>query len=287
MAPPGTRFWHELKSSDFAALDPARMVALLPVGAVEQHGPHLPVGVDALINQGIVRRALELMPDSLPVLVLPMTWVGRSEEHVDFPGTLTLSAETLQRVWREIGGSVARAGIRKLVILNSHGGQAQTMQIVARELRIAHAMLVVAVSWPQLGLPEGLVAPDEARFGIHAGDVETSLMLALHGELVAMGEARDFVPLARRLRDEAPILESLGPAGFGWQAQDLHEAGACGDATIADAARGASMLEHHAARLNGIQEYIIRLYLSILREAKKAAGDGPPGPAGRPADRVR
>lgn len=280
MAQSGARYWHELKSSDFAALDPDRTVALLPVGAIEQHGPHLPVGVDALINQGIVRRTLELVPESLPVLVLPMSWVGRSEEHGDFPGTLTLSAETLQRVWREIGASVARAGIRKLVILNSHGGQVQTMQIVARELRIAHSMLTVAVSWPQLGLPEGLVAAEEARSGIHAGDIETSLMLALHGELVAMDEARDFVPLARRLREEAPILESLGPAGFGWQAQDLHEAGACGDATIADAARGAAMLEHVAGRLNGLLAEISRLDLAILRE-------GPPGRANRPPKQPR
>jgi creatinine amidohydrolase len=267
--------WHELRSSDFTGLDPERAVALLPVGAVEQHGPHLPVGVDALINRGIVEAALPRVAGDVQLLVLPMTWVGRSEEHVDFPGTLTLSAETLQRVWREIGASVARAGVRKLLILNSHGGQIQTMQIVARELRIACGMLVVACSWPQLGLPDGLVDAEEARFGIHAGDVETSLMLALAPALVDMSRAADFVPLTRRLRDSHPILIGLGAAGFGWQAQDLHPAGACGDATRASAERGRTILAHVGGRLAALVAEIASVDLAVLRDGPMPAPDRP------------
>jgi creatinine amidohydrolase len=243
-------YWQELPSPEFRRLDPARTVAVLPVGAIEQHGPHLPVAVDAAINAGIVRRTLEVLPEGAPVLVLPMTSVGKSNEHTAYPGTLTLSAETLLRVWTEIGDSVHRAGIRKLVIVNSHGGQPQVMQIAARELRIRHRMLVAACSWFALGLPEGIVPPEERRHGIHGGTVETSVMLALHPDLVRMDLARDFQPLSVQLDQEAPRLMSLGMAGFGWQAQDLHRAGACGDASRATAEIGRTVVDHAAKALS-------------------------------------
>ncbi len=260
------RHWHELASPDFARLDPERTVALLPVGAVEQHGPHLPVMVDACINQGIVDRALELMPAALPVLVLPMSWVGRSEEHVDYPGTLTHTAETLARMWLEIGASVARAGVRKLLILNSHGGQIQVMQIVARQLRIAHDMFAACLSWGQLGLPDGLIDLEEQRHGIHAGEIETAMMLALRPDLVRMELARDFVPLSRRAGEDFPILMGLGAAGFGWQAQDLHEEGAAGDAGRALAETGRAILDHVAGRLAALLEEMARYPLANLKD---------------------
>jgi creatinine amidohydrolase len=260
------RYWHELASPDFADLDRERTVAILPVGAIEQHGPHLPVMVDACINQGILGRALELMPAALPALVLPMTWVGRSEEHVDYPGTLTHTAETLTRMWVEIGASVARAGVRKLLILNSHGGQIQVMQIVARELRIAQGMFAACLSWPQLGMPEGLIDPLEDRHGIHGGEVETAMMLALRPDLVRMDLARDFVPLSRRAAADFPILMGLGAAGFGWQAQDLHEAGAAGDAGRALARTGAAILDHVARRLVALVEEMTRYPLANLKD---------------------
>jgi len=117
-----------------------RIVAILPVAAIEQHGPHLPLGVDAIINEGIVRAAMPLMPDS--VLVLPTMEIGKSNEHQAFPGTLTLSAETLIRLWTEIGDSVARAGVRKLLIFNSHGGQTGLPEVVATDLRARLGMIV-------------------------------------------------------------------------------------------------------------------------------------------------
>src|SRR3712207_28681 len=149
------RYWHELTTKDFASLDTERAIAVLPVGAIEQHGPHLPVSVDSAINEGIIRRAVELMPPDLPALVLPMLPVGKSNEHQAFPGTLTVSAETLIRLWTEVGESVYRAGIRKLVFFNSHGGQPQIMDIVARDLRVRRSMFVVACSWYHLGMPKG------------------------------------------------------------------------------------------------------------------------------------
>lgn len=259
-------YWHEMKSADFARVDPERWVALLPVGAVEQHGPHLPVMVDACINQGIVARMLELKPETLPVTVLPMTWVGRSEEHVDFPGTLTHTAETLRRLWYEIGASVRRAGVRKLLILNSHGGQIQVMQIVARQLRIDHDMFVASLQWGQLGLPEGVIDPAERQHGIHAGELETALMLALRPDLVAMEHARDFVPLGKREANRFPILMGLGAAGYGWQAQDIDASGAAGNAAAADAERGRQVIDHVAARLVALLEEMSRYPLANLKD---------------------
>jgi creatinine amidohydrolase len=258
MNPLPRRRWCEMTSADFAEVDPERWVAVLPVAAVEQHGPHLPLGVDATINAGLLDRALDRAPAELPVTALPTTSVGRSEEHVDYPGTLTVTAETLRRQWYELGSCVARAGVRKLLIFNSHGGQIQVMQIVARQLRIDHDMFVAAVSWPQLGLPDGLIEASERRHGIHAGEVETSLMLALAPKLVAMDAAADFTPWTRRAEPAFPILTGLGAAGFGWQAQDLHASGAAGNAAAATAARGEAILDHVAARLVALFEEMVR-----------------------------
>ncbi|MGF1476991.1 MAG: creatininase family protein [Geminicoccaceae bacterium] len=266
--------WHEMRSADFAAVDPERWVAVLPVGAVEQHGPHLPVSVDAAINQRIIDLTLRRKPADLPVTVLPMTWVGRSEEHIDFPGTLTLSAETLTRLWFEIGQSVARAGLRKLVILNSHGGQVQVMQIVARQLRVTHDMFVCSVSWPQLGFPEATVSAEEARHGIHAGDVETSMMLAIRPDLVAMEEAANFEPLSKQYETAFPTIMSLGATGFGWKAQDLEPSGACGNASAATGERGEKILNHVADRLLGLLDEVVRFPLARLAvSAPGSVGD--------------
>jgi len=130
------RHWQDLTSRQFEDLDPARTVAVLPIGATEQHGPHLPVGVDAMIAQAISAQAFAELPETVPALLLPTSRIGKSNEHIDFPGTLTFSAATLGAMWFEIGESVARAGLRKLVFVNSHGGQPQVMEIVARDLRV-------------------------------------------------------------------------------------------------------------------------------------------------------
>ena len=178
------KLWEDMTTADFAALDRDRVIAVLPVAAIEQHGPHLPVSVDAAIVGGVVDACHCVAPDDLPVTFLPMMPVGKSNEHMAFPGTLTLSAETLIRLWTEIGESVARSGIRKLVLLNSHGGQPQIMDIVARDLRVRFKMFVVALSYWAVGMPEGLFPAAEAEHGIHGGSSETSLMLHLRPELV-------------------------------------------------------------------------------------------------------
>ncbi|HEX9463141.1 MAG TPA: creatininase family protein [Alphaproteobacteria bacterium] len=261
------RFWQEMTTEDFAALDAARVIAILPVAAIEQHGPHLPVEVDARINEGVLSRAMELMPAELPVTVLPAMPVGKSNEHTAFPGTLSLSAETLIRLWTEIGDSVARAKIRKLVLFNSHGGQPQVADIVARDLRVRHGMFVVTAHSYALGKPPGMFPDDELKHGIHGGTVETSIMLHLRRELVKMDKARDFVPLSVKMESEYEMLTPEGKVGFGWQTQDLNPDGACGNAAAADAARGAKLVDHYAQRLVQLLREIDRFPLATLKTA--------------------
>ena len=262
---PVRRLWQEMTTEDFRALDAGRVIALLPVAAIEQHGPHLPVEVDARINAGVLARALELMPDEMPLTVLPAMPVGKSNEHTAFPGTLSLSAETLIRLWTEIGESVARAGVRKLVLFNSHGGQPQISDIVARDLRVRHGMFVVSANCYALGKPPGLFPDGELRHGIHGGTVETSIMLHLRPDLVKMDKARNFVPLSATMEREYEILAPEGAVGFGWQTQDLNPDGACGDAAAADAKRGAAMVDHYARRLIQLLQEIDRFPLSTLK----------------------
>jgi len=260
-----------MTTEELGRLDAGRVIAILPVGAIEQHGPHLPVCTDACIGQGIALRALALLPESLPVTVLPMLPVGKSDEHLAFAGTLTLSAETLIRLWTEVGCSVARAGLRKLVLLNSHGGQVSIMDIVARDLRVRHAMMVVAYSWYAGGLPAGLFDEAEVRHGIHAGAIETSMMLHLRPDLVRMDLAADFSPLMSELAADYRQLSPTGAGRLAWMAQDLHPSGACGDARDADADRGRALVEHAAQTLIALLREIDRYPLERLRSRPGSA----------------
>ena len=244
------REWQTQSSAEIARLDPDRAVAILPVGAIEQHGPHLPLGTDAMINQGIMKEALNRIPETLQVLALPMLPIGKSDEHISFKGTLTLSAETLIRLWTEVGVSVAQSGIKKLILFNSHGGQTAIMDIVARDLRIREAMLVMAYSWFAAGIPDGLFPDEEIEFGIHAGAIETSMMLHLHPDLVDMDKAENFEPvMAGMKKDGYRRLTPLGAGRMGWKAEDLQRSGACGDAAAADAEKGRLLVEHAATAL--------------------------------------
>lgn len=246
---PKSRWWWDLTTRDFSTIDMSRVVAVLPIGAVEQHGPHLPVCVDAAINAGIVARAVALMPDDCPALILPAMPVGKSDEHLAFPGTLTLSYETLARVWYEIAESVYRAGCRKIILFNSHGGQPQVMEIVCRQLRVKLGMFAVSCSWFRTVDTSDLIEAQEDRHGIHGGQSETSVMLHLHGNLVEMDRAEDFVPRSVEIEKRFSLLTPEGAVGFGWQAQDLQASGACGNAALATPELGAELVERAARKL--------------------------------------
>jgi creatinine amidohydrolase len=261
------RYWWDMTRPEMEALDTDRVIAVLPVGAVESHGPHLPVGVDAMLNEAMLKRVWELVPADLPVTALPGLHVGMSEEHVDYPGTIMLEAETLINVWTESAASVARAGVRKLVLLNSHGGQAGVADIVIRRLRIKYDMMVFILHWFRFPPPAGLFGEDERLHGIHGGEVETSLMLHVRPDLVDMSKAADFVPLGARMAAEYEHIRPTGSAvSFGWKTQDLNLAGAAGNAANADAERGRLTFEAAARQTADVLQEIDRLPLSTLQE---------------------
>ena len=264
-------FWADLSTRHFARLaaSPAidRVVAVLPVAATEQHGPHLPLCVDSTLVDGVVQAALPHLPAGFPVVFLPTQQVGKSNEHIRFPGTLTLSAQTVISIWMELGACVARAGIRKLLLFNSHGGQVSLMDIVARDLRTAHELIVYASSWYNLPLGDavtGLFPPEEHRFGIHAGDMETSMMLALREPLVDMGRARHFQSSAQQRAAKYPVLGNGTSAKLGWQMQDYNPAGAAGNAAAATAAKGRVLVDAAGLQLARLLQEISELPLSTL-----------------------
>ncbi len=258
----------EMTWTEIAALRERTPVAVIAVGAVEQHGPHLPLATDAAIAEGFLAETARRVPETLDVLVLPVQQIGKSDEHLSFPGTLTLSAETLIRAWVEIGESVARAGVRRLVIVSSHGGNSEVMGIVARELRLRRAMLAVATAWHRFGRPEGLFDAEEIRHGIHGGDVETSLMLHFRPDLVRRDRAGDFVPASVEMARDFAWLRATGPAPFAWMTEDLHPLGACGNAGLATAEKGRRLAEHIAAEFVRLLEDVRRFDLGRLGPAR-------------------
>jgi len=269
------RHWQDLTAPEFAALDRARAIAVLPVAATEQHGPHLPLSVDADIARGVIDAALPHLPADLPVLFLPPQVVGFSPEHTAFAGTLTLQAGTLIRLWTELAESVAAAGVKKLVLFNTHGGQVGLLDPVARDLRARLGMLAFSVNW--FGLPlidelgqdvQARFSPKEHRFGIHAGEIETSLMLALKPELVRMDRAADFESTSETRAASLEILGNGRSARFAWQTQDLNASGAVGNAAAATRENGLAVLHAAGRALAQLLVEIDRLPPDTLRPAR-------------------
>ena len=268
-----TRHWSDLSTADFAALDRARAIAVLPVAATEQHGPHLPLSVDTDLVNGVIAAALPHIPHDLPALFLPTQAVGFSPEHTRFAGTLTLKAETVLRLWTEIGECVAASGVKKLVLLNAHGGQVGLMDLVARDLRARLGMLVYSVNWFNLPLTDAQgqdvnarFSAEEHRFGIHAGEIETAMMLALRPERVRMDQAEYFRSTSQDRAMHFPILGNGRSAKLGWMMQDYNANGAVGNAGAATAANGHAVLDAAGRALAQLLGEIDRLPPDTLTE---------------------
>src|SRR5271169_4934635 len=260
------RNWMEMTWQDVAGAETARWIAVLPLAAVEQHGPHLPLGVDTFIAEAYLDRVQKLLREELPVTFLPVQRVGVSAEHLSYPGTLTFSAMTAIAAWTELGESLARAGLRKLVMVTSHGGNVAAMELVARELRTRLGMLAVTVGWHRFGYPDGAFSGEEKKHGIHAGDIETSLMLAAQPETVRSDKAPNAVPATTEMAREFKWLGAYRPAGFAWMTQDLNAMGAVGDATLASAAKGKAALQHGAQAFVELLREVDRFDLARLHD---------------------
>ncbi len=260
------RDWMDMTWQDIDGAETGRWIAVLPLAAVEQHGPHLPLGVDSFIAEAYLARVRGMLPEGLPVTFLPVQRIGVSAEHLSYPGTLTHSGATAIAAWTELGDSLARAGLRKLVMVTSHGGNVAAMELVARDLRARLNMLAVTVGWHRFGYPDGAFSGEEKKHGIHGGDIETSLMLAAKPDTVRMDKASAATPATVAMAREFKWLGAYRPAGFAWMTQDLHESGAVGDATAASAAKGEAALQRGAEAFVELLREIDRFDLARLRD---------------------
>lgn len=244
------RYWADLTSREFTELDPDNTIAVLPVGATEQHGPHLPLSVDTDLAEAVLQQAMTGPPPSCTVLILPTQPIGRSIEHDGFPGTLSLSAETLARLWMDLGHSVAASGVRKLVLFNGHGGNVSTMDIVARDLRAECGVWVAHTSWYALAEAEQSLDGAELTHGIHGGALETSAMMAIKPTSVRREHLTDFPSQGE---DWAKRNRWVGvggkPVKLGWLMRDLNEQGAAGRASSATGEIGKDLIDRAARNL--------------------------------------
>lgn len=265
------RLWSDLTTDDLSTSDMRRTIAVLPVAAVEQHGPHLPLSTDCDIAEGYLARVRARAPADLPpgldVLVLPVQSVGKSDEHDAFPGTLSLETGTALAAWTGIGAAVHRAGCCKLVIVTSHGGNSAIIDLVAGELRRRFGMVAVTTAWARFGYPDGLFPAAEIAHGIHAGAIETALMLALRPDRVRTDRIADFPSRTLAMVRTFTHLRAGRPAAFAWKTGDLHPSGALGDARLGTAEAGHAALDHGA-----------RAFLALLRDVDAFELDGS-GPA--------
>lgn len=231
----------------------SKTIALLPLGAHEQHGPHLPFETDTLIVTGLINRLKPLLPPELDIRFLAPEPVGYSIEHMDVDGTKSLLFDEAAHRWIGIGKELAEQGISKLIMLNAHGGNSPLMTIVATELRVRFNMLAVATSWTRFGLPNGLMSPEAKAIDIHGGFIETSVMLALYPKLVDMNKTANFTSNQSQFASTFKHLRAYGPHAFGWKMSDLNELGVAGNASLATAQAGEAIIMHS---LNGIIELI-------------------------------
>jgi creatinine amidohydrolase len=240
------RNFSDMTESEVRNASPAHWIAVLPLGATEQHGPHLPLETDSIIAEAVIRRTIRFLPESLPVTFLPVEPVGYSPEHSDFPGSETLAFDEAVNRWVGIGQKLKSLGIAKFVMLNAHGGNSPLTTIVATELRVRYGMLAVATSWTRFGVPDGIIGAQERSIDIHGGLLETSIMLAVAPDKVSMDKASNFSSAQTGFTKDYKYLRAYGPHSFGWKMQDLNPLGVCGNASAATAETGELLLEHAA-----------------------------------------
>lgn len=261
--------WSELTSRGAAEAGARDAVVVLPLAAVEQHGPHLPLSTDVEITRGLLTEAFRKLPDDTPVYALPIQEVGASDEHADHAGTLSLGADVLEEAIVAIGSSVADAGIRRLVLFNGHGGNRPTLDVAGLRLRRDQDMLVVKANYYRFPRPDSVVLPaSEWTHGLHGGAVETSMMLHLRPDLVRRDEIARFTSLGEELADELEVVGPEGAASFSWLAGDLNPEGVTGDAGLASAEIGRQLVDHYASCLSAVLRDALAFPIDRLAETE-------------------
>lgn len=261
------RRWDELATSELDDWARRSAVAVVPLAAIEQHGPHLPLSTDRIIGEGIVEAAARDAASDVPLLLLPTLALGTSAEHAAFGGTLSLDAATLETTLFDVGASVARAGLRRLVLVNSHGGNRAVVDVSALRLRTTLEMLVVKAHTFRFPPPDGVDLPErEWTHGLHGGAVETAMMLHLRPDLVRQDAIRSFPSLGEEMEATLKHLRPEGPASFAWTADDLNSEGVVGDASLADPRIGEQLVTHYAAYLADVLRDAHRFPLDRLAD---------------------
>ncbi len=243
---------------------PRVRIAILPLGATEQHGPHLPAETDTIIADGVARRAAELVAAEIDIELLPVEEVGYSPEHLDWPVTRSRSYSDAIERWIALGEAAFARGIHHFLILNAHGGNAPLMTIATTELRVRHPMLAVATSWTRFAYPPEIVTPSEKALGIHGGLIETSVMLALRPDIVDMDKARDFPSRQAKFEQDFRHLRAYGPHAFGWKMGDLSPDGVTGNAAAATAEAGERLIENAGAGIADLLRDMVRFDVATL-----------------------
>ena len=243
---PAERYLPYLTWTQIAALpDRANTVIVLPAGSTEQHGPHLPCAVDTIIAAGVVGHALARLPAAVPAYALQPICYGKSDEHLHFPGTVTIEGTTLLDTVTQIGESVYRMGFRKLLVVNAHGGQPQVMEMAARELRLRHGDFVVLphFTWRVPNAAGKYLSEKEKRLSMHAGHAETAILMALAPHTVHMQHAViNYAP-----EFPSKVLSPDGRPACAWTARDFGDSGIIGDPMSATPEQGADILDSLAA----------------------------------------
>ena len=242
-----TYYAEELTAPEFAGFVTEHTVGVLPVAAIEPHGPHLPLSTDCDIARGHLAHLSEYVAEDTDVLILPLQTIGLSIEHGGFAGLFSHSPEILLRSWTDVAKVFHAAGGRRLIIVSSHGGNSEIVGLLVGSLRAELGMLAVSAAWLRFGQPEGLFDPREPAHGVHGGDIETSLMLHYWPDLVRTLEVRDFDSAGEHWDAEMHELKTHGRTRFGWMTADLNPMGAVGNALAANAEKGAASAQHTLA----------------------------------------
>src|SRR5579862_5462486 len=252
---PDARNFAYLTWKQVDALPRESTLLVLPTAAIEQHGRHLPLATDTLINNLLLGKALALLPAELPIYALPPVCYGKSNEHIGFPGTLSVRAETFMAVVRDLGASIASAGFSRLVLYNTHGGNTSLVDVMARDLRAEFKLRTFALHGSAGAAFDGL-APQERAWGFHAGEVETSFLLASVPERVDTSAYT--VNYIAHVDKPETLMPENAPATFAWLTRDIAASGVLGDPRAASAEKGARWLEQASRKLAAALEAMLR-----------------------------